>query len=640
MSVMTTVPETLDKARFAGLFDGSPVPVLITLAASTGSEQRIVYVNPAFERMTGWSREAITGLTPAVLQGPETDHSIFPDLREKLALGESWRGETVNYRRDGTPFRMKWSISPVRDGMGRITAFLAIQEDVTEQHRIQRALEESEQRYRAIFEQSYQLVGILSPDGTVQEVNDTALRFGDYQRSQIIGQPFWETPWWQACEESRTRLWEGTVSAAAGTLVHFQARCYGPRGAVHVLDVSIKPIRDADGRLILLMPEGRDITQLIEQKERLRRETARMRNAQRIGRMGGWDYDVGTNQLHIHKQTRELFGLPQTFLTPSDPDFEALVHPEDRETRRAALDHAIETGSPYEATYRVSTPGGNFVVNVVGEPLVGADGKVARLIGIVQDITERARFERELISSREAAEAASEAKSRFLATMGHELRTPLNAINGFSEILASESLGPLGQEAYREYSQHILDSGRHLLDLINNILDLTRLESNAVNPDVDPVDLTGLIKSIAGQMQATAAVKQIELNASSAPVYLRADARLLRQALFNLIGNAVKFSPAGTTVDIIGEVTSDGEFALSVGDAGPGIPTDDRARVAQPFQQADDGLARRHEGLGLGLYIVRVIAEGHGGRLSIGQSVQGGADVAVMLPPDRIVPTL
>ena len=224
MSVMTTVPETLDKARFAGLFDGSPVPVLITLAASTGSEQRIVYVNPAFERMTGWSREAITGLTPAVLQGPETDHSIFPDLREKLALGESWRGETVNYRRDGTPFRMKWSISPVRDGMGRITAFLAIQEDVTEQHRIQRALEESEQRYRAIFEQSYQLVGILSPDGTVQEVNDTALRFGDYQRSQIIGQPFWETPWWQACEESRTRLWEGTVSAADGTIVHFQAR--------------------------------------------------------------------------------------------------------------------------------------------------------------------------------------------------------------------------------------------------------------------------------------------------------------------------------------------------------------------------------------------------------------------------------
>ena len=93
-------------------------------------------------------------------------------------------------------------------------------------------------------------------------------------------------------------------------------------------------------------------------------------------------------------------------------------------------------------------------------------------------------------------------------------------------------------------------------------------------------------------------------------------------------------------MDIVGEVTAGGEFILRVADAGPGIATDDRARVAQPFQQADDGLARRHEGLGLGLYIVRVIAEGHGGRLSIGQSVQGGADVAVVLPPDRIVPTL
>jgi PAS domain S-box-containing protein len=634
---MSTLPETLDTPRFADLFDGSPQPVLITHPAMTGREQRVLYVNPAFERMTGWSREAITGLTPAVLQGAETDHRIFRDLREKLALGESWQGETVNYRCDGTPFRMKWSISPVRDDVGRITAFLAIQEDVTEQHRVQRALEDNEQRYRAIFEQSYQLVGVLSTDGTVQEVNDTALRFGDHKRSQIIGQPFWETPSWQVCRGTRDRLREAIASAAAGTLVQFRARCAGPHGAIHVLDVSIKPVRDADGRITLLVPEGRDITQLTEQKDRLRRETARLRNAQRIGRMGSWDYDAVANQLHIHDDTLEPFGLPAGFAAPSATDFEALVYPDDREARRLALDHAIATGTRYDATYRITSPTGDFVVNVVGEPVFGPGKEVTGFIGVVQDVTERDRVERELIAARKAAEAASEAKSRFLATMGHELRTPLNAINGFSEILATESLGPLGQEAYREYSRHILDSGRHLLDMINNILDLTRLESNAVNPDVDPVDITGLIKSIAGQMQATAAVKQIDLTASSAPVLLHADARLLRQALFNLIGNAVKFSPAGTAVEIVGEVTAGGEFTVRVADAGPGIATDDRERVVQPFQQADDRLARRHEGLGLGLYIVRLIAEGHGGRLSIGQSVQGGADVAVVLPADRIV---
>jgi PAS domain S-box-containing protein len=637
---MSSVPETLDTLRFAGLFDGSPEPVLITLPATTGSEQRIVYVNPAFERMTSWSREAITGLTPAVLQGPETDRRIFRDLREKLALGESWQGETVNYRRDGTPFRMKWSISPVRHDIGLITAFLAIQEDVTEQHRVERALEEREQRYRAIFEQSYQLVGILSPDGKVREVNDTALRFGDHEKSQIIGQPFWETPWWQACQESRDRLREAITSAAAGTLVQFRARCAGPKGSIHVFEVSIKPVRDADGHITLLVPEGRDITKVIEKKDRLRRETARLRNAQRIGRMGSWDYDAVANQLHLHDDTLELFGLPECFAVPSAADFEALVHPDDRETRRLALEHAIATGTRYDATYRSTTPGGDFVVNVVGEPVFGPAREVIGLIGIVQDVTERDRVERELIAARKAAEAASEAKSRFLATMGHELRTPLNAINGFSEMLATESLGPLGQEAYQEYSRHILSSGRHLLDLINNILDLTRLESYTVNLDVDPVEITGLIKSVAGQMQATAAMKQIDLTASSAPVQLHADARLLRQALWNLIGNAVKFSPAGTTVEIVGEVTADGEFILRVADAGPGIATDDRERVVQPFQQADDRLARRHEGLGLGLYIVRLIAEGHGGRLSIGQSVQGGADVAVVLPADRIVPTL
>jgi PAS domain S-box-containing protein len=635
---MSTETTTLQTTRFAALFDAAPVSVLVTLPGRVGREQRIVYVNPAFEAMTGWSRADITGLTPAVLQGPKTDRGVFDDLRSKLGRGEAWQGEAVNYRRDGTPFQMKWSISPVRDPDGTVAAFLAIQEDVTAQRRTERALQDSERRYRAIFEQSFQLVGVLAPDGTVLEVNDTALTFGEHQRSEIVGRPFWETSWWQACDKSRRRLREAIAGAAAGRQMQFRARCYGSGHAVHVLDVSIKPVRDADGRIVLLVPEGRDITQLTAKKDRLKRETARLRNAQRIGRMGGWDYDVAARQLHIHEQTRELFGLPAHFAAPSAEAFEALVHPDDRKERRAALERAIATGTRYDTTYRITTSGGDYVVNVVGEPVHDGAGAVTGLIGIVQDVTQRDRTERELIAARKAAEAASEAKSRFLATMGHELRTPLNAINGFSEIMAAESLGPLGHANYREYSRHILESGRHLLDLINNILDVTRLEINAVQPDVEPVELNGLVESVVGQMQPPAAAQQITLiTRLGAPVHLRADARLLRQALFNLIANALKFSPVGTTVEVAGEATPDGGFALRVRDAGPGIAEADRERVVQPFQQADDRLSRRHEGLGIGLYIVRVIAEGHDGGLTIARSPQGGAEVTIRFPAHRTV---
>ena len=638
MSASMTLAPHLDTDRLADLFEGSPMSVLVTLPAIAGRDQRIVYVNAAFERMTGWSRKAITGLTPAVLQGPDTDLRIFNDLKARLARGDAWRGEAVNYRRDGRPFRMAWSISAVRGPAGEVAAFLAIQEDVTDRRRAERALRESEGRHRAIFEQSFQLVGVLSPDGTVQEVNETALRFGKIPRSEVIGRPFWDTPWWQACAQSRARLREAVASAAAGTLVQFRARCFGPSRAIHVLDVSIKPVRDADGRIVLLIPEGRDVTQLTDQRARLRRETARLRNAQRIGRMGSWDFDVPTGRIHIHEQALELFALPASYATLTAAEFEAIVHPDDRASRRRALEHAVAHATRYDATYRITTPGGRFVVNVVGEPTCDSDGKLTGLVGVVQDVSERDRFERELIAARKAAEAASEAKSRFLATMGHELRTPLNAINGFSEIMAAETRGPLGDDAYRDYTRHILASGRHLLDLINNILDLTRLELNAVPADVDPTDVNALIHSVTGQMQAQAAQRQIDLaGRASMPVLLRADPRLLRQVLFNLIGNAVKFSPPATRVDVVGEVTDAGGFALRVRDAGPGIAAEDVERVVQPFQQADDRLSRRHEGLGLGLYIVRTIAEGHGARLTIGRSPQGGAEVGVIFPPQRVV---
>jgi PAS domain S-box-containing protein len=622
-----------DVAELAGQFDALPKSVVVTEPGLSGSYQRILYVNPAFEAMTGWSRAEAVGRTPSLLQGPETDHTIFRDLQARLVRGEGWQGETVNYRRDGSPFVMAWSISPIKSADGSVSAFLAIQDDVTERRRLERAVEESEQRYRALFDQSFQLATVLAPDGTVLAVNQTALHFGDVRRADAIGRPYWDTPWWQVSEASRARLREAVASAAAGTFVQFRAQCRGRHGEPHTLDVSIKPVRDESGGIVLLMHEARDVSQLVEQKQRLKRETARLSQAQRIGRMGGWDFDIATQTFQNHDECRELFGLPSDFARTSRAAFETIVHPDDLADQREALDRACRTGERYDATFRITTPGGAYVVNAVGEPIRDRTGAVQGLAGIVQDITERHRFEQELIAARKEAEAASEAKSKFLATMGHELRTPLNAINGFSEIMAAEAFGPLGTPAYRDYATHILDSGQHLLQLINDVLDVTRLQMNTLEVHPERFDVKDFVRRTAEQFGPTAQQAGVTVVAERVQAdVLTADQRLLRQLLSNLIGNAIKFSPPSTTVEVVGEGTEDGGYALRIRDEGPGIPEEARQRLLQAFQQGDDTLARRHDGLGLGLYIARGIAEAHGGHLDIGTAPGGGAEMTAYLP--------
>jgi PAS domain S-box-containing protein len=349
--------------------------------------------------------------------------------------------------------------------------------------------------------------------------------------------------------------------------------------------------------------------------------------------MGSWDFDIATQTLQNYTECRELFGLPRDTARMTRAAFEAIIHPEDLPQQREALDRACEAGERYDATFRVRTPGGDYVVNAVGEPIRDRSGHIQGLAGIVQDITDRHRFEQELIAARKEAEAASEAKSRFLATMGHEFRTPLNAINGFSEIMAAESLGPIGTPAYRDYAQHIHYSGCHLLTLINRVLDVTRLQMNTLAPECENIDIRAFVRKAARQLGATAQQARVTIITDNLPAArLTADPRLLRQLLFNLVGNAIKFAPPETTVEVLGADTADGGYALTVQDEGPGIPEEARQRLMQAFQQGDDSLARRHEGLGLGLYIARGIAEAHGGRLEIGTAPSGGAAITAHLP--------
>lgn len=241
--------------------------------------------------------------------------------------------------------------------------------------------------------------------------------------------------------------------------------------------------------------------------------------------------------------------------------------------------------------------------------------------------------------ARHRAEAANVAKSRFLATMSHELRTPLNAVVGFSEVMKTELLGPIENPQYREYAVNIYDSGRHLLHVINEILDLSRIESGHYELNEERVRLVDVIEDCRRLLKLRAESKglTVELDASDGLAPIWVDERAIRQICLNLLSNALKFTPRGGRITLTVMNTSSGEQCLIVKDTGPGIPKDEIPRVMQPFGQGSLAHQTAEGGTGLGLPIVRSLVELHGGTFELHSELRKGTAAIVTLPKVRVL---
>jgi two-component system, cell cycle sensor histidine kinase PleC len=242
--------------------------------------------------------------------------------------------------------------------------------------------------------------------------------------------------------------------------------------------------------------------------------------------------------------------------------------------------------------------------------------------------------------AKESAELASDAKSRFLANMSHELRTPLNAIVGFSDMIAQEALGPVGQPRYQEYARDIFRSGTHMTDLINDILTMAKLEAGRFEIEVWPVDLRRHVEATLSIFRGTEMARGSDLAIESAGDWprIRADERALRQMLLNLLSNAVKFSGPGMPVRIVSRRVESGEISLTVVDRGVGMTPSQAELAVKPFRQVDDRLARKYEGTGLGLSIVKGLIERHGGRLLIASEPGSGSRISLVFPKESVIP--
>jgi PAS domain S-box-containing protein len=267
----------------------------------------------------------------------------------------------------------------------------------------------------------------------------------------------------------------------------------------------------------------------------------------------------------------------------------------------------------------------------------------AAFVALLHDVTEMKMREAELRAARDQAEAASNSKSQFLANMSHELRTPLNAVIGFSEIMKSELLGPIGTESYRGYSHSIHDSAKHLLGIINDILDISSIESGSPRLYEGIHAPEQICQSVVALVAGRADVAQVKLavNVDPATDLLFADGRMMKQMLINLVGNAIKFSSKGGRVEI--RVTPAGPephsgVVFAVADAGIGIAKEDIPRIVKPFEQVETAFARNFDGVGLGLPLVNSMARLHGAQLTIDSELNVGTTVSILFPAARTRP--
>ncbi len=324
-----------------------------------------------------------------------------------------------------------------------------------------------------------------------------------------------------------------------------------------------------------------------------------------------------------------------------------LVHPDDRGAVENALTRAGYFGADSTVEYRMRHAAGHYVwVETNCRPVLSLEASRLSptpkalpmpdcfdVICVTRDVSERQRYEEDLREDLDAAEHSNQAKSQFLASMSHELRTPLNAIIGFADMISAQTFGPIGSAKYLEYAHLIHQSGHHLLNLINDVLDLAKIEAGKYDLDRDDIDVPALVAETMQMVSSVAkkgAVNFETIMASDLPM-LSADKKAVRQILLNLLSNAIKFTPEGGTVTVAASVEQETYF-LQVADTGIGISKADLERLGQPYEQVKASQKEGVKGTGLGLSLVKSMAQLHGGEVSLASAVGKGTCVSVTFP--------
>ena len=359
-------------------------------------------------------------------------------------------------------------------------------------------------------------------------------------------------------------------------------------------------------------------------------------------------FDVSEIGIFVTDRHRRIVRVNDSFLRAYNwkredivgEDFAILLPSEEKQEEIQRYDAMMDSGIRSSGEGRILRKDGT-IANVLytTATLDLSQGRTFQ-VKTMMDITLRKQMEMSLRMAKERADAANNAKSSFLANMSHELRTPLNAVIGFSEIMMNETFGALGSDKYKEYLGDIHLSAKHLLEIINEVLDMSKIESGKVDLDEQEIDIRGLVISVVRIMESRAFKSELNLvtDMDETLPTLVADMRLIRQVLINLVSNAVKFSTRGQEIKVSTYVDALGDLVIAVKDQGIGIPKEKIKDALEPFGQIMDSQhAKEQQGTGLGLPLARAMVELHGGHLDLDSDEGKGTLVTITLPSRRVI---
>jgi len=616
-----------EASRRAGMLDG----ILANLPHAVivyGPDQRVALANRLYrdtidpEVKVGESREAtLRRRTFSGAYGP--DHKGQLSFRLNLDTSRPHR-----YRRrapDGTDFDVR--IDPLPDG-----GHMVVLTDVTALVRAEEEARRRNAQLDAILANLPHGSLVFGPDRRVAHINRRWVEMID--PNATIG----ETPE----ELFSRRAMAGEYGAENGVMSHIVSRTTldvtqphrfrrrRPNGME--LDIRWDPMPDGGFMIV-----ASDITPLVQAENELRRRNEILDVMLANIRHGICLFDAGRRVVAFNRMAEEFLGRRPGTLHVGATQAEIAA-----EMAEGVSPHSADAGRAGAGPFAddVSTPRTDqrelptgTVVEVRSDPVPGGGFVVT-----YTDITDQKRFEAELRAAKEQAEAASRAKSQFLATMSHELRTPLNAVIGFSDTIERDTQAARGDPQHGEFAHAINEAGRHLLALIDDILDVSRIEAGRMALADARVNVTRLVEAcrriVAPQADEARIAIRVE-EPEDLPALL-GDERRLKQVLLNLLSNAIKFTPAGGTVTVRAGRDGDGGVSLAVSDSGIGIAPDDLERVFEPFVQLDSSLARRYPGSGLGLFLSRALMSAHQGTLTLASEPGRGTTVTMQVPPARV----
>ena len=397
------------------------------------------------------------------------------------------------------------------------------------------------------------------------------------------------------------------------------------------ISLTVSPIIGPKGDIIGASKIARDITEKRQARKALDEANERLRLALEASRLGDWSWDAETNILKLSETASRIFDVPAGSQV-TRTQMQTLLHDEDREHVLATVESALAAHSDYEVEYRINRNDGSQAwVLGKGRGIYDDGGTIVGMLGFVQDISNRKAAEAEMQRLYRQAEESSRLKEEFLATISHELRTPLSAILGWARMLR---LGQLSQEQTAKALETIERNARAQAQLVDDLLDVSRIITGKLRMDVRPSDPTSFIDAAVEAVKPAAEAKGVRVLKvmDTGPVSIPGDPVRLQQVVWNLLANAIKFTPRGGRVQVRSERVNS-HLEIVVTDTGQGISSDFLPHVFDRFRQADQKTSRQHGGMGLGLAIVRHLVELHGGTVSATSEGEGkGATFIVVLP--------